>query len=67
MKERVPPRQMGSIAISEGQRLERISTLIEKESPSARQPKEREIGTRPSKMAHGPLVVMYPVSLHTKV
>ena len=31
------------------------------------QPKEREIGTRPSKMGHGPLVVMYPVSLQMKV
>jgi len=35
MKERVPPRQMGSIAISKGPCLEPISALIEKESPSA--------------------------------
>jgi hypothetical protein len=32
-----------------------------------RQPKEREIGTRPSNMGHGPVAVMYPVPLEMKV
>jgi hypothetical protein len=36
-------------------------------SDRQRQTKEREIGTRPSKMGHGPLVVMYPVPLQMKI
>jgi len=41
MKERVPPRQMGIIAMSKGPCLEPISALIEtKRSGRQRQPKE---------------------------
>ena len=40
MKERVPPRQMGSIAMSKRPYLEPISALIEKKSCRQRQLKE---------------------------
>ena len=70
MKERVPPRQMGGIAMSNGPCLELISASIEaKRGPSAPTKGNglRRTGMRPSKMGHGPLVVMYPVSLRMKV
>ena len=69
MKESVPPRQMGSMAMSKGPYLEPISVVVirDKNNRSSTPHNEgfsnRQTGTRPLKMGHGPLVVMYPVSL----
>jgi hypothetical protein len=70
MKESVPPRQIGSIAISNGPYFEPISVLFyHKSSASPKRPslKTTRQTWRPLKIGQGPSVVMYPVSLSSTV
>jgi hypothetical protein len=72
MKERVPPRQIGIIAMSKGPYFEPISAVIEVSNQHRRKKKRNPLKTsgktrtRPLKKGHGPLLVMYPVSLMPK-
>jgi hypothetical protein len=68
MKERVPPRHIGIIAMSKGPYLDPISVvMIEKSQISIAKRTKEQTGTRPLKIGHGPLAVIYPESLLPKL